>query len=155
MQPCRHCRRIVKHMKRGLCNRCWNTPAIFDANLPLGLGGRPCEHDEPDEEKPARQPGDASCRCLWCQMWRCDDYLEMCLSCQQEYDEASVGMPAKDYERGVKQPKPEKHCSDCGRAIHRHRLRRGVCRACQWHQEKYGYPRREKLARRGKQEVQA
>ncbi len=89
--PCRHCQKPA-NASRGLCYRCHRDHDIRALYVPI-RNTHPvlCEPEEPDE--PARRPGDAHYRCLWCGLWCCARPLQKCGACQAEYLAQAATMP--------------------------------------------------------------
>lgn len=91
-KTCRHCGRDANDRGRGLCYRCYSTPAILALYPPMA---RRCsgEGDGIYDVVQERMPGDAPCRCLYCGRYACSRWLSLCQACKLWYERRAVGMP--------------------------------------------------------------
>jgi hypothetical protein len=101
---CRHCCLTKNIYARGLCNVCYQNPAITTQYPSTSRHGPKSgfrfsedhrSYEEPDEPKPVRKPGEPPHRCLWCRKFRCFAMMQRCIECSAEYAERAATMPGK------------------------------------------------------------
>lgn len=87
-RQCRHCPNLAYYLRRNLCNKCWNDPAVkalYPAKKLVAVERDP---------RPKRQQGEPYYTCLGCMRYRCDQPLKLCGECVAMHLEAVAKIPA-------------------------------------------------------------